>query len=76
MINNWGLYVQFVPMRDFLGRGPQDHTRIQAALAKEVLAEIPDQFLSYMKKMGFKPKDPPPLQRQPTAPPVGGAAAR
>lgn len=28
----------------------------QAALAKEVLAEIPDQFLSYMKKHNIKPK--------------------
>ena len=28
----------------------------QAALAKEVLAEIPEQFLSYMKKRNIKPK--------------------
>jgi hypothetical protein len=28
----------------------------QTALAKEVLAEIPEQFLQYMKKRGVKPK--------------------
>ena len=27
----------------------------RAALAKEVLAEVPLQFLSYMEKHGFKP---------------------
>ena len=32
----------------------------QAHLAKEVLAEIPDQILSYMKRYGIKPR--PPLQ--------------
>lgn len=46
--------VQFVPFNDFLNRG--DMALSQAALAKEVLAEIPDQFLSYMKKHNIKPK--------------------
>lgn len=32
----------------------------QAFLAKEVLAEIPDQVLSYMKRYGIKPKPPKP----------------
>ncbi|GFR82324.1 copine-9-like isoform X2 [Elysia marginata] len=32
----------------------------QAHLAKEVLAEIPDQILGYMKRYGIKPR--PPLQ--------------
>lgn len=36
----------------------------QAALAKEVLAEIPDQFLQYMKKKGVKPRT------RTTAPPM------
>jgi len=61
--------VQFVPFRDFLGQ-TQDAVQSQARLAKEVLAEIPEQFLSYMKKHGVKPK--PPLERQdtfPSAPP-------
>ena len=66
--------VQFVPFREFLtsGRQAQDLVRSQARLAKEVLAEVPDQFISYMKKKGIKPR-PPPLQRQgtwPTAPPA------
>eukprot|EP00105_Crassostrea_gigas_P018815 XP_011437036.1 PREDICTED: copine-8 isoform X2 [Crassostrea gigas] len=46
--------VQFVPYNDFLSRG--DMALSQAALAKEVLAEIPDQFLSYMKQHNIKPK--------------------
>ena len=66
---------QFVPFREFLGgRFGHDLARSQAQLAKEVLAEIPEQFLSYMKKMNYKPK--PPLQRQDTfASQQGGASA-
>ncbi|XP_076448583.1 copine-8-like [Babylonia areolata] len=56
--------VQFVPMRDFLGRGGDDTAAVQARLAKEVLEEIPDQFLSYMQRHNIKPK--PPLQRRST----------
>lgn len=47
--------VQFVPFRDFIRNGTHMPTS-QAALAKEVLAEIPEQFLQYMKKRGVKPK--------------------
>lgn len=54
--------VQFVPMREFMGRAGANPATIQAILAKEVLEEIPDQFLSYMKSRNLKPK--PPLQRQ------------
>ncbi|KAJ8301692.1 hypothetical protein KUTeg_020679 [Tegillarca granosa] len=54
--------VQFVPMRDFTGRAGENPATVQARLAKEVLEEIPDQFLSYMKSRNIKPK--PPLQRQ------------
>ena len=54
--------VQFVPMRNFTGRSGDNPATIQAMLAKEVLEEIPDQFLSYMKSRNIKPK--PPLQRQ------------
>lgn len=60
------VYSQFVPFRDFLGRGNVGIAQTQARLAKEVLAEIPEQFLSYMEKYNYKPK--PPLQRQPTLP--------
>lgn len=56
------LTVQFVPMREFMGRAGENPAAIQAILAKEVLEEIPDQFLSYMKSRNIKPK--PPLQRQ------------
>ncbi len=43
--------VQFVPFRDFLR-----HDIVSGdALAKEVLAEIPEQLCSYMKKHGIKP---------------------
>lgn len=36
--------VQFVPFRNFIAVGPSaNYSMIQAALAKEVLAEVPDQ---------------------------------
>ena len=41
----------------------------QAYLAKEVLAEIPDQVTGYMKKRGYKPRPP-----QQAPPPVAGHA--
>lgn len=49
-------------MRNFTGRQGDNPATLQAMLAKEVLEEIPDQFLSYMKTRNIKPK--PPLQRQ------------
>ncbi|XP_060079148.1 copine-8-like [Ylistrum balloti] len=54
--------VQFVPLRNFLGRSGDNPAAVQARLAKEVLEEIPDQFLSYMKSRNIKPK--PPMMRQ------------
>eukprot|EP00045_Choanoeca_perplexa_P013309 m.150285 g.150285 ORF g.150285 m.150285 type:complete len:586 (+) comp16314_c0_seq1:94-1851(+) len=42
--------VQFVPFRQFSGPDTQ------ALLTNEVLAEVPDQFLQYMKKHGIAPK--------------------
>ncbi|XP_060064622.1 copine-8-like isoform X2 [Ylistrum balloti] len=72
--------VQFVPFRDFMGGKFGNNMQIsQAALAKEVLAEIPDQFLQYMKANNIKPKTPKenisaPGQGPPQmAPPPGGA---
>ena len=44
--------VQFVEMRKFIQRGGSWSKEL---LAKEVLAEIPDQMLSYMKSKGFNP---------------------
>ncbi|XP_069792761.1 copine-9-like isoform X3 [Narcine bancroftii] len=50
--------VQFVPFRDYI-----DHSGNQvlsmARLAKDVLAEIPDQLLSYMKTRDLKPRPAP-----------------
>ncbi|XP_044182239.1 copine-8-like isoform X1 [Acropora millepora] len=49
--------VQFVPFRDFQSRG----WIAQDLLSKEVLAEIPDQLLSFMTKHNIKPKPRQPL---------------
>uniref|UniRef100_A0A6Q2XFM0 C2 domain-containing protein n=1 Tax=Esox lucius TaxID=8010 RepID=A0A6Q2XFM0_ESOLU len=51
--------VQFVPFRDYVDRRG-NHILSMARLAKEVLAEIPDQFLSYMRTRGIKPGPCPP----------------
>ncbi|KXJ30155.1 Copine-8 [Exaiptasia diaphana] len=59
--------VQFVPFRDFLTRG----SIAQDLLAREVLAEVPDQLLLYMKNRNFKPKPPRPLRVNDVAPFVG-----
>ncbi len=52
-----------MPFRDFIGVN-QDMQISQARLAKEVLEEIPEQFISYMKAKGVKPR--PPVRRQST----------
>lgn len=73
---------QFVPFRDYMDR-TGNHVLSMARLAKDVLAEIPDQLISYMKSRGIKPNPPPPpyssvnhLQANPVwaptaAPPAG-----
>ncbi|KAJ8245438.1 hypothetical protein GJAV_G00270760 [Gymnothorax javanicus] len=58
--------VQFVPFRDYVDR-TGNNVLSMARLAKDVLAEIPDQFLSYMRTRGFKPQPAPP----PYTPPGG-----
>ena len=64
------LSLQFVPFRDFIGgRYGSDLQTSQTYLAKEVLAEIPDQITGYMKKHGIKPRPPPTYQ-----PPAGSSA--
>ncbi|XP_039605791.1 copine-5-like [Polypterus senegalus] len=50
---------QFVPFRDYIDR-TGNHVLSMARLAKDVLAEIPDQFISYMKSRGIKPNPAPP----------------
>ena len=49
---------QFVPFRDFVGgRYGTDMHLSKVALAREVLAEIPDQVLQYMRKYDIRAKD-------------------
>uniref|UniRef100_A0A8D0CSR1 Copine 8 n=1 Tax=Sander lucioperca TaxID=283035 RepID=A0A8D0CSR1_SANLU len=61
--------VQFVPFRDYIDR-TGNHILSMARLAKDVLAEIPDQFLSYMRTRGIKPSPaPPPYTPPPYTPP-------
>ncbi|NWZ88452.1 CPNE5 protein, partial [Poecile atricapillus] len=57
---------QFVPFRDYMSGGPGAGLSM-AGLAREVLAEIPDQLLSYMKARGIKPTPIPPMS--PETPP-------
>lgn len=49
--------VQFVPFRDFL-KGGGDPRMARPRLAREVLAEIPDQVISYMKANNVAPQPP------------------
>ncbi|KAM7317517.1 hypothetical protein ACRRTK_023819 [Alexandromys fortis] len=57
--------VQFVPFRDYMDRSG-NHILSMARLAKDVLAEIPEQFLSYMRARGIKPLPAPPPYTPPT----------
>jgi len=50
--------VQFVPMRNFLGLGGPNSQGAGVYLAKEVLAEIPEQFVGFMKSRKIIPKNP------------------
>ncbi|XP_028623719.1 copine-5 isoform X3 [Arvicanthis niloticus] len=61
--------VQFVPFRDYVDR-TGNHVLSMARLARDVLAEIPDQLVSYMKAQGIRPRPPPaaPAQSPPESP--------
>ncbi|XP_069765171.1 copine-8 isoform X3 [Narcine bancroftii] len=59
--------VQFVPFRDYVDR-TGNHVLSMARLAKDVLAEIPEQFISYMKSRGIKPSPAPPPYTPPGYP--------
>ncbi|XP_074167194.1 copine-5 isoform X3 [Sminthopsis crassicaudata] len=59
--------VQFVPFRDYVDR-TGNHVLSMARLARDVLAEIPDQLVSYMKAQGIRPRPPP---GPPAHPPSG-----
>ncbi|XP_038605282.1 copine-5 isoform X2 [Tachyglossus aculeatus] len=56
--------VQFVPFRDYIDR-TGNHVLSMARLAKDVLAEIPDQLISYMKGRGIRPGPASPGPAQP-----------
>ena len=47
--------LQFVPFRDYIDRSG-NQVLSMARLAKDVLAEIPDQLLSFMKSRGIEPR--------------------
>uniref|UniRef100_A0A3Q1G843 Copine Va n=1 Tax=Acanthochromis polyacanthus TaxID=80966 RepID=A0A3Q1G843_9TELE len=59
--------VQFVPFRDYMDR-TGNHVLSMARLAKDVLAEIPDQLISYMKSKTIKPNPVPPVYSPPDDP--------
>lgn len=60
---------QFVPFRDYMDR-TGNHVLSMARLAKDVLAEIPDQLISYMKSRGIKPKPVPLVYSTSNQPPT------
>lgn len=65
----FSLLQQFVPFRDYMDR-TGNHVLSMARLAKDVLAEIPDQLISYMKSRGIKPNPVPPAFATGTQPPT------
>lgn len=60
---------QFVPFRDYIDRSGNQILSM-ARLAKDVLAEIPDQLLSFMKSKGIEPRPAPPAASMPNKPPL------
>lgn len=64
--------VQFVPFRDYVDR-TGNHVLSMARLARDVLAEIPDQLVSYMKAQGIRPRPPPPPAAPAQSPPQSPA---
>ncbi|MEQ2254820.1 Copine-9 [Ilyodon furcidens] len=46
---------RFVPFRDYIDKSG-NQVLSMARLAKDVLAEIPDQLLSFMKSRGIEPR--------------------
>nr|XP_051685579.1 copine-9 isoform X2 [Oryctolagus cuniculus] len=63
--------VQFVPFRDYVDRSG-NHVLSMARLAKDVLAEIPEQLLSYMRTRDIQPRPPPPAGSSPAPAPAPG----
>ncbi|XP_066899609.1 copine-9 isoform X5 [Kogia breviceps] len=59
---------KFVPFRDYVDRSG-NQVLSMARLAKDVLAEIPEQLLSYMRTRDIQPRPPPPANPSPTPAP-------
>ncbi|MCI4375357.1 hypothetical protein PGIGA_G00108540 [Pangasianodon gigas] len=60
---------EFVPFRDYIDRSGNQILSM-ARLAKDVLAEIPDQLLSFMKSKGIEPRPALPATSMPNKLPV------
>lgn len=55
-LRRWNsVFIQFVPFRDYIDRSG-NQVLSMARLAKDVLAEIPEQLLSFMKSRGIEPR--------------------
>uniref|UniRef100_A0A3B3XE63 C2 domain-containing protein n=1 Tax=Poecilia mexicana TaxID=48701 RepID=A0A3B3XE63_9TELE len=67
--------VQFVPFRDYIDRSG-NQVLSMARLAKDVLAEIPDQLMSYMKSRGIEARPPQPATSDPTSDPTSTGTAK
>lgn len=67
-LSGFSLPQQFVPFRDYMNR-TGNHVLSMARLAKDVLAEIPDQLISYMKSRAIKPNPVPPAYSTGSQPP-------
>uniref|UniRef100_A0A3Q4MJ14 Copine Va n=1 Tax=Neolamprologus brichardi TaxID=32507 RepID=A0A3Q4MJ14_NEOBR len=65
---------QFVPFRDYMDR-TGNHVLSMARLAKDVLAEIPDQLISYMKSRAIKPNPVPVYSPTPPRPHTQSSAS-
>ena len=50
------VYLQFVAFRDFDPKSLNNDVKSQMILAKEVLAEVPDQLMSFMRLSNIRPK--------------------
>lgn len=66
---------QFVPFRDYVDR-TGNHVLSMARLARDVLAEIPDQLVSYMKAKGIRPRPPPEAPESSPSPSPSQSPAR
>jgi hypothetical protein len=67
--------VQFVPMRDFVSRSPSFGVPVMADISRALLAEIPDQLLSFMGQHRIVPNPRPSLPGMFATPQMAPSAA-